>query len=449
MRDPLSGVRTLGLWGFGDEGRAALRFAAHAGIGETLLFEDDGYGAVAPCGVSRVSAARELRQADLVIRSPGVTVHSSDMAELRRLVPVTTMTDLWMQQFGSQTVAITGTKGKSTTTALLSTLLNATGVATRPGGNIGSPLIPNRWFLGDAQFVVAEVSSYQAADLNSGPAHTVLTSFHADHLDWHGSVAQYRTDKLRLCDLSRGPTVARDQWGAIDALRGERLPFRRVELQRTGETLLDGRMAIADLTDTYLASDVGISAALLALEAARIVGVDLAAERDVLEASLRSFRGLPHRRQTVWRCHNLTAVDDTLATTPEAVTTTLGAFDARHPVALIAGGKDRGLDLQPLIDAVVARPGPTLVICMPDSGLQLAEAVNAKLRMCVIVEDIEAAVGEAFRWAMRIDCSSTIMLLSPASPSYNKYQNHLELSARFLAACKALNGPTTSSHSSE
>ena len=140
-------------------------------------------------GLCRVSSASELGQADLVIRSPGVPVHSRDMARLRRLVTVTTMTDLWMRRFGSRTVAITGTKGKSTTTSLLTTLLNAAGVVTRAGGNIGSPLVPSHEFLGDAQFMVAEVSSYQAADLNSVPAHTALTSFHADHLDWHGSLA--------------------------------------------------------------------------------------------------------------------------------------------------------------------------------------------------------------------------------------------------------------------
>ena len=232
-------------------------------------------------------------------------------------------------------------------------------------------------------------------------------------------------------------------------MRAEGLPFREIALQTTGTLLLDGQMVIADLVDTYLASDVGISAAMLALEVARIVGVDLAAEREVLEASLRSFRGLPHRHQTVWHCDNLAAVDDTLATTPEAATTTLRAFGASRPVALIAGGKDRGLDLQPLIDAIVTRPGPTLAICMPDTGLQIAHAVNIKSRMGIIAEDIEAAVDLAFRWAMHINQSGTIMLLSPASPSYNKYQNYLELSARFLTACKTLEMPMISSHSSE
>ena len=196
----LAGARVL-ILGTGREARAladallpvaAQLWAADELDGESAAAWRESYGSRAPL----VDIATALAGgADVAIASPGIPPHSA----LRRAiadagVAETSLTDLWLGEHAAHTTAVTGSKGKSTTSALIHALSRAHGVDAALGGNIGIPLLS----LPRAERYVAEVSSQQAAGVTRSPDVVVLTALFPEHLDWHGSEHAYYRDKLSL-----------------------------------------------------------------------------------------------------------------------------------------------------------------------------------------------------------------------------------------------------------
>src|SRR4051794_2433563 len=203
--------RSVAVWGTGREGRAAVTAIAAHGPSRLLAVDDSAnflsvpwegeLAALAPlAGGDHAFGA--LVAADVVVRSPGVPQTHPWMAELRRRgVTVTGGSALWMADHAAVTVGVTGSKGKSTTSALISHLLAAAGRPNVFGGNIGVPLLD----LPAAEQYVLELSSYQCADLTDSPRVAVVTSLFPEHLDAHGGEREYYRDKLNL--LAHGPEL--------------------------------------------------------------------------------------------------------------------------------------------------------------------------------------------------------------------------------------------------
>ncbi len=206
----------IALWGFAREGRSLLR-ALRRGRAQGRVWVVDESGRtegdpelVGSPAAELVSAGRVLATfgpGDTVVRSPGVRLYRPELDTLRaRGVELTSATELWLaDHVGARTVAITGTKGKSTAASLLVHMLRGAGLRAALGGNVGTPLFdlaetePDVWVL--------EVSSFQAAGLRVGPEAAVLLNLHPEHLDWHGDVARYFADKLTLLRRERGPRI--------------------------------------------------------------------------------------------------------------------------------------------------------------------------------------------------------------------------------------------------
>ena len=201
---------TVGLWGLGVEGRASLRRLESMGV-TPVLVDDEPAGAA--LGDLEVLATGQggldaLSACEVVIKSPGISRYRAEVAQLEGAgIPVRSGLGLWLEDVPLERVTcITGTKGKSTTTAIAVHLLRRLGYDAEAGGNIGQPpwdpspaAEPDYW--------VIETSSYQVPDLTNGPPVVAVTSLSPDHLDWHGSVERYYADKLALC-TKRGVTVA-------------------------------------------------------------------------------------------------------------------------------------------------------------------------------------------------------------------------------------------------
>ncbi len=201
----------MAILGAGREGQAAYAWLRktlpHKAL--TLLVESPAdpafLGCLRPgdCLVHEALNAARLQSFDMLIRSPGISIYRQPLrAALDAGVRITTASNLWFAAHPSaQTICITGTKGKSTTSALVAHLLQSCGCQVRLAGNIGLPLLAC-----DDQGVdwwVIELSSYQIADLEAAPTIAVILNFSPEHLDWHGSESVYRRDKLRLADLAR------------------------------------------------------------------------------------------------------------------------------------------------------------------------------------------------------------------------------------------------------
>jgi len=377
-----------------------------------------------------------LSGCDVVVRSPGVSIHRPELHQLReRGMLVTTPTSLWLTEHGPEgVVGVTGTKGKSTTAALVHHLARAAGVSVRLAGNIGAPAID----LLDGErtrLIVLELSSYQLADLQSGPEVALVTSLFREHIDWHGSEAGYRAEKLRLLALpgvrvalvnGRDPRLTaalRDldlDLGSDAAVVEYGVPGGW-DLDANGEVTLAGRPVLAggELPLRGEHNALNLCGALAALEA---LGV-----RPQLPHALEGFAPLAHRLEEVLERDGVLWVNDSISTTPESTLAALSSYPDRGAV-LIAGGQDRGQDYSELGGAL-ARTAAT-VIGVPSTGarvLEAARAAGADPVRTLQARDLEQAVELARARARAGD----VVLLSPAAPSYDHYRDFEERGERF------------------
>jgi UDP-N-acetylmuramoylalanine--D-glutamate ligase len=367
-----------------------------------------------------------LARTDVLVRSPGVSIYKPLIQHaLASGVTVTTATGLWLAERGGRhVIGVTGTKGKSTTATVIAHLLGQLS-PTELAGNIGRPVID---LLGIAAevWVVCELSSYQIADLTVGPEVAVLTNLYREHTDWHGSEAQYRADKLRLFEL---PGV-RVTVGLPDGLAADTQSSWHVDSDGAvckGEAVV---LLPAQIPLLGRHNAMNVATALSAIEAA---GLSI----PELPEGLEGLTALPHRLQTV--CSDVDSVDwvdDSIATTPESTIAALRAFDGR-PIILIAGGQDRDQEMSSLAQLLGARTEPTALILLPDTGDRLgAEASAAGLPTDRISHAND--MPEAVALARAGVTTGTVVLLSPAAPSYNAYRDFEERGEHFAALARAV-----------
>ncbi|HEV2371053.1 MAG TPA: UDP-N-acetylmuramoyl-L-alanine--D-glutamate ligase [Streptosporangiaceae bacterium] len=431
--------RRVGVWGLGVEGRANVARLAVLGVEPVLV--DDRPGADLGAGTSGSATPPVLATAaggltalatcEVVVKAPGISRYRPEVADLRRRgVPVVGGLGLWMAEADrSRVLCVTGTKGKSSTTAIAAHLLRQWGYRCMAGGNIGAPPWDPERAGADIDYWVIETSSYQATDLAYSPPVVAVTSLHPDHLDWHGDVETYYQDKLSACSQpGAGLTVAN---GDSEELRARaRLLGPRIEWVRAGDDPTADWMAALHLPGVHNRRN-----ALIAQACLRAIGVGEAADTDALAAAAAGFTPLPSRLTVVGEAAGVTFVDDSLSTNVLPTLAALEAFPDRR-VALIAGGHDRGIDYAPLAAGLAARDTPTLVLAIPDSGPRIQAAIEAEqpgkteVRAC---PDLDAAVAQGFRWAQ----PDGVVLLSPAAPSFGRFRDYRDRAEAFAAAVRA------------
>ncbi|MEX0835041.1 MAG: Mur ligase family protein, partial [Nitriliruptor sp.] len=296
----------------------------------------------------------DLGSLDEIVRSPGVSPYRTALADLVATgVPTSTPTGRWLAaDTRSNLIAVTGTKGKSTTAAMTAHVLRAIGVDVALCGNIGRT--PLTGVDTADQTVVVELSSYQLADLGADIPIAGLTTLLQDHVPWHGSLERYQTDKLRLLDLARRRLSTRV--AATHPLFAERVDaIADVAAQRER---LGAAVRAAGLVGEHLVDDAALAVGLVdAVLADR--GTDVAAG-DLLDA-LSDFAPLPHRLTPVAEIDGVRYVDDSISTVPEATLAALDAYAPTGPVTLLLGGDDRGQELDELAARIATADATAIV----------------------------------------------------------------------------------------
>jgi len=416
--------RRVGLFGFGVEGRAA--YARLEGTCDLVVVDDA--PDLAPFVLATTQGGFDaLLTCDVVVKGPGIPRRREDVVALEAAgVNVTSALNLWLHEVDlARVVAVTGTKGKSTTTALIAFFLECLGQRALRVGNIGQPPYDPALDASEG-WLVLEVSSFQAVDLDLAPATVVVTSLGDDHVDWHGSLEQYRSDKLSL-------TRAR---GAHVTLVADTETLHEVADQ------LGGDLRYVATDDDHLAVALGLLGAHndsnVALALATVSTVTGVSERDLRVAVLEDATRFSPLRGRLTLVGSEAAergliryVDDGLATSALPTIAALEVFEG-DPVALIAGGFDRGIDYGPLAEAIVARRAPTTVISMGNAGVRLADEVRR--RRPEIDQRVATTMPEAVELARRSVGHGGVVLLSPAAPSFDRYHNWEERSDDFVTA---------------
>ena len=422
----LAGHR-VGVWGIGVEGRATI--AALQAVGATVVAVDDNDLGEPDVLLTASGGFDALLECDIVLKSPGIPARRRDVLDLEsRGVPRTSALAVWLAGTDrANVIAVTGTKGKSTTTSLIQFMLEACGESARSCGNIGLP--PYDPAGPEATWTVLEVSSYQALDVTDAPGVVVVTSLGEDHLDWHGDMEQYVNDKLQLTRAEgHHLTVVPDDVVVL-----------------IHRDLMGGEIVVEHASDVELAELLG----LIGQHNARNVALALHATakalrrpvEDVRAATVRNatnFSPLPGRLTLVHRAQidtsHIDFVDDGLATNVVAVLAAVSAVRGR-PVTLIMGGFDRGVSYAHLAHGLREASDQLSVVVMGPAGERIADAV-AHSEFNLDVEraaDLDDAVARAVSHAAQ---TGGVVLFSPGAASFDQFKNWAERSAHFSALAR-------------
>lgn len=417
--------------GHGVTGAAVVRRARAEGIPVVVVDDDPNRAADA---IDTAAGLRALEATDLVVPSPGVSpTHPLIAAARGRHIPVRPEIDLAAERASAPIVAITGTNGKTTVTTIVAEILERSGLRVATAGNIGRPLLDA--VDEDADVLVAEVSSFQLAFAKTFRPHVaVLLNLAEDHLDWHESFHEYARAKSRLFTAQHDDdfVVFNTDEAIVAELvaagPGRSVPFSirtTVGFHLTERALVepDGGMLV---TRAALPTRVDLSNALAAAAAARTAGATTDAVRD----GLVDYPSLPHRAATVGEAGGVRWIDDSKATNPHATAHVITRFDR---VVLIAGGRNKGLDLGTLAaqaDRVSA------VVTIGESAEDVAAAFHGRVpKICRA-----GSMREAVRAAERLAKPGDVVLLSPACASFDWYESYAARGDDFAAEVAALIG---------
>ena len=429
----------------------------------------------------------DFREADLIVVNPAVRRDSSwlDLASQAGIPQTSEMMLFWQHQHG-RIIGVTGSNGKSTTAAMTHSILQAAGIPARLGGNLGGSLLDVVEDITADDWTVLELSSFQLYDLNrlpSSPQIAVVTGFAPNHLDWHGSLAEYRFAKQTILrwqtPLDTAVLNADDADVAGWTTYGRRLDFaagecpppsaatRRVTnvapamaspacgTTTSGEGLwrhgdggdvlcrLDGREESFPLGEwVRQPGQHNLANAQAATLAALAAGADCQA----VHRGLREFEGLPHRLELVGEQNGIRFVNDSLATTPESVEAALRACD--RPAILLAGGYDKQIDLGPLAETILRHTSTGLlraVALMGQTASLLEELISTRRgypqRPGVRVT---RTFEEAFTWAADQANAGDTVLLSPGCASYDWFRDFAERGERFRELAAGWKSSSTS-----
>lgn len=439
----LAGLK-VALWGWGREGRAAWRalrgrlpmqpitlFCSETEVVDANTLGDALFTARTDATADALSAF------DVVIKSPGVSPYRPEArAAAERGTRFIGGTTLWFAEHaGARTICVTGTKGKSTTTALLAHLLRAGGHRTALCGNIGLPLLEVLDVADPPEFWVIELSSYQTGDVAASGVHpliAVATNIFPEHLDWHGSEDRYVADKLSLFTGAK-PHIAILN-GADPRLAALSLPDSEVRFvggeegwHLRGDVVHRGDRAVFDTSDVPLPGRHNRSNLCAVLAAIEALGLDA----ESLAPHAATFQPLPHRLQTLGTRDGITWVNDSISTTPHASLAALDCFRS-HRVALLAGGHDRGIDWSDFAERMRTR-APAVIVTSGQNGPKihdLLEPVSREAGFALLAaEDLPEAVEKA-RAALG---DEGVVLLSPGAPSFGAYRDYTERGRHFAA----------------
>ena len=395
----------------------------------------DALGIALVCAPDGPTLEALARGVDEIVVSPGVPARHR-VFSLAGTVPIVGEVELAWRRARCPIVAVTGTNGKTTVTTLVRAMLDASGVRAVAAGNIGRPLLDAVG--SDAEVIVAEVSSFQLALTTSfRPAVGTWLNFSADHLDWHATVEDYRHAKAMVwANCGPGDVAVANAEDPVVLAASERARARGAELRTfgleqgdyhlRGDALVgpDG-VAVARTGELARAMPHDLVDALCAVASASAAG----ASAEGCRRALLGFGGLPHRVELVGEANGVRFYDDSKATTPGAV---LAAVGGCAPAVLIAGGRNKGLDLSVL---GAAAPGLRGVVAIGEAAPEVAAAFEGLVPVAQ-----EQSMADAVTAAVSMAGPGDSVVLSPACASFDWYGSYAERGDDFARWARAVAG---------
>lgn len=441
--------------GYGRSGRAAAAFLRRQG-GEVRVVDradtPELRGELEHAGFrARLGGygAQDLNGTDLLVVSPGVAWDEPLVETARRRgIEVTSEIDLFFRNCPARIAGITGTNGKTTTTALTTEVLRAGGLKVMRGGNIGEPVLDRVDQLQPDDWVVLELSSFQLESITDPRMRVgVVLNVTPDHLDRHKTFEHYVEIKTRavafmdpddsaVLNLDDPPTA-----GMASKTRGNVIGFGLHAPVDRGVTVRDGWIIIADtpspsgggsgwgrilpVKDVPLPGEHNVSNVMAAIGAGHAAGV----QPEALADAVAAFKAVEHRLELVGAFSGVRWYNDSKATNPDSTYKALAAFS--EPIILIAGGRNKGIDIEPLAQAIARRV--SALVTMGETGEELARRTrDAGLDRVEQAADLR----DAIRRAAELARPGSVVLLSPAFTSYDMFRDYEDRGRRFKSAVR-------------
>jgi UDP-N-acetylmuramoylalanine--D-glutamate ligase len=391
-------------------------------------------------------------ECQILVVNPAVKPDNSFVRDaVQRSADVTTEIELFLRHNPAPVIAVTGSNGKSTTTALIHHLLQGSPTDDEPnsgfrriwlGGNIGISLLDRLTEITQDDMVVLELSSFQLETLRRKrfrPQIAVLTNFSPNHLDWHGTVAEYRKAKQTIFDFQTADDVSivpADEENSPDGheprpwkTRGQRMQFGISDQGDDGVYFDDGNLTLRAARGTFEDSvRLRIPAQLpgvhnaLNVAAACCGAWQAGANPDSFSATLKTFQPLPHRLQLVAEQAGRQFWNDSIATTPESAIMALRVFSGR--AILLAGGYDKGQDLRQFANEIKTRA--KAVVLMGKTAETLKTLLDSGDQTATLPAVVVGDFAEAFARAVALSNPGDIVLLSPGCASYGWFRDYRE-----------------------
>lgn len=442
--------RKILIVGFGRSGQAALKYLLKKGANLTvndLRAREGLQKEISPFAKEKVEwifgghPVSIFLETDAIVVSPGVPLHLDGLKRAKEAgIPILSEMEIALQEIqrlqrqGVTIIACTGTNGKTTTVTLIHHLLEIAGKKGCLAGNVGIPLL-DRLETKAFDYLVLEVSSFQLETTPSlSPKIAVWLNLSPDHIDWHESFSNYASAKARIahCVKGDGIIIYNKEDGFIasscESLPVAKLPFSSKRVLEVGGWVEEGALKVrigphGPLNDYPIHSLPlkgihnweNMLAALLSLEA---LGVD----PQTLNSGLKTFRALPHRMEEVRRYRGVLYVNDSKSTNVGSV---LKAFEGLgSPIIWIAGGRDKGLALDPLVPFVKQKV--TRLISFGEARGRIGEF----FKELVPTESVEN-LADAVKLASRQAREGATVLFSPACSSFDQFQDYQQRGEKF------------------
>lgn len=339
---------------------------------------------------------KRISEYDVIIKTPGI---SYDIIKpyLKKNNIVTSQTELFLENCPGMVIGITGTKGKSTTTKLISHLLKTKGLKVKTVGNIGKPSLSYLLKAKPSDIFVYEMSCHQLDRLKKSPHIGVLLNLYEEHLDYYKTFKKYAKAKMNIAIHQEVNDFIIYNPKIEIKTKSHKIPFKKQKIKKEGfhEHTISAAVAVA-----------------------KIFGLT----RKEIEAGIESFRGLDSRLEYLGSIKGVKLYNDSLSTIPEA---TIFALNQLKDVdTLILGGKDRGINYDELIKEIKKRKIKNIVL-FPETGDRIFKKIkNEKINMLRTESMKEAA-------EFCLKNTKKICLLSPAASSYNLFKNYKDRAKQF------------------
>ena len=429
----------IAIAGYGVEGEANYNYFVQQGHDVTIYDEAEVPGRPVPNGAKFHNGPkifRGLHDYDMVVRTASLPPHF-----IVTDGKVWSSTNEFFATCPAPIIGVTGTKGKGTTSSLITSILRAAGHTVHLVGNIGQPPLAILHKIKRDHIVVFEMSSFQLWDLERSPHVAVVLMIEPDHLDVHADFKDYIRAKSNIRRHQTADDVCfyhpSNEWSAKIAkasVLGDHIRYNTRDAgsvyAEDGEFRVEGE-TICSVSELSLPGAHNIENACAAISAARVFTLDNRA----IEKGLRVFEGLPHRLKFIREIDGVKYYDDNYSSAPLAIKAAIYAFDV--PELLICGGYDRKLDFDSLAKSIVAKGNVKRVIVYGQTKHRIAEALRANGYTAIdlaTIDDLNLVVKKARSLADKGD----VIIMSPGCPSFDMFKNFTERGEKFVSIVNSL-----------